>query len=81
MNNTTSLIEDSLGEAPIGETKSFIWLITPIGIAALCRKNGGISTPPFDQAVNEGMEVAVDLSREHREFHQTKKGLVLLFHS
>ena len=52
-----------------------------MGIAALCRSQGSISKPPFEEAVKEGVEVAIDLSREEREFHQTEKGLVLLFYS
>lgn len=37
--------------------------------------------PPYDNALKEGLEVGLDLSREEREFHQVSKGLVLLFHS
>jgi hypothetical protein len=32
-------------------------------------------------ALKEGLLVGLDLSREEREFHQLRKGLVLLFHS
>ena len=32
-------------------------------------------------ALKEALEVGLDLSREEREFHQVKSGLVLLFHS
>ena len=52
-----------------------------MGIAALCRAKSPTSKPPFEEAVKEGVEVAVDLSREEREFHQTEQGLVLLFYS
>ena len=42
----------------------------------------GIETPPpFDNALEEGLQVGLDLSREEREFHQVSRGLVLLFHS
>ena len=75
------LLEESLDQPPIGETKSFIWLATPIGIAALCRPGNELGKPPFDEAVKEGVEVSIDLSREDREFHQTEQGLVLLFYS
>ena len=37
--------------------------------------------PPFENALQEGLEVGLDLSREEREFHQINRGLVLLFHS
>lgn len=37
--------------------------------------------PPFEAALKEGLDVGLDLSREEREFHQLRMGLVLLFHS
>ena len=81
MQDILNLLTDSLEQPPIGQTKSFIWLATPMGIAALCRANDPTLKPPFDDAVKEGIEVAMDLSREEREFHQTEQGLVLLFYS
>tara|TARA_B100000029_G_C17215920_1_gene829857 strand:+ start:248 stop:631 length:384 start_codon:yes stop_codon:yes gene_type:complete len=75
------LLQESLAHKPIGQTKSFVWLATPMGIAALCRSKESINKPPFEEAIKEGVEVAIDLSREEREFHQTEKGLVLLFYS
>ena len=81
MQNIIQLLTDSLDQPPIGQTKNFIWLATPIGIAALCKTKDKTDKPPFDEAVKEGVEVAIDLSREEREFHQTEKGLVLLFYS
>ena len=81
MQDTIDLLEDSLSQKPIGQTKSFIWLATPIGIAALCIADKSSTAPPYEEAVKEGIEVSVDLSREEREFHQTEQGLVLLFYS
>ncbi len=81
MNNITNLLTESLAEAPIGQTKNFIWLATPIGIAALCKKKEPTIRPPFEKAVKEAVEVSIDLSREEKEFHQTEKGLFLLFYS
>jgi len=81
LQNSFCLLEESLKKEPIGHTKSFTWLATPIGIAALCKRNEIINTPPYDQAVKEGVEVSIDLSREEREFHLTKEGMVLLFYS
>ena len=81
MQNITNLLTESLSESPIGQTKNFIWLATPIGIAALCKTKDQTIKPPFEKAVKEGMEVSIDLSREEKEFHQTEKGLVLLFYS
>ncbi len=81
MTNINSLLTESLSHPPIGQTKSFIWLATPIGIAALCKTKDSTLKPPFEKAVKEGVEVSIDLSREEKEFHQTDKGLVLLFYS
>ena len=75
------LLEDSLTHPPIAQTKSFTWLVTPMGIAALCRSNQTTKAPPFDDAIKEGIEVALDLSREEKEYHQTEQGLILLFYS
>jgi len=76
-----ALLEDALCEPSIGKTDQFSWHATPVGIAAVWRANFSPSTPPFDDALKEGLEVGLDLSREEREFHQVSQGLVLLFHS
>ena len=76
-----SLLEESLKEASIGETAHFRWHATPVGIAALWHSDDQPLTPPFDDALKEGLDVGLDLSREEREFHQVSLGLVLLFHS
>ncbi len=78
--NSTNLLEESLSQPPIGETANFAWNATPLGIAALY-KGKATSKPPYDQAIKEGEELAMDLSREEKEFHQTKKGLALVFYS
>ena len=75
------LLEDALQEPPIGSPPRFRWHATPVGIAALWRAGEAPSAPPFDVALEEGLQVGLDLSREEREFHQVKSGLVLLFHS
>lgn len=76
-----ALLEDSLNEPAIGTTDCFRWHATPVGIAALWSAKKAPSTPPFEDALKEGLEVGLDLSREEREFHQVTQGLVLLFHS
>ena len=52
-----------------------------MGIAALWSDGTPPSSPPYAMALEEGLQVGLDLSREEREFHQVKSGLVLLFHS
>ncbi len=81
LNNVAELLEESLTHPPIAQTKNFTWLVTPVGIAALCKESKLSKTPPFDDAIKEGIEVALDLRREEKEFHQTKKGLLILFYS
>jgi len=75
------LLEDALKEPSIGSTPRFRWHATPVGIAALWCDGVAPAAPPFDMALEEGLQVGLDLSREEREFHQVKSGLVLLFHS
>ncbi|MFM7436875.1 MAG: hypothetical protein ACKOCA_08825 [Vulcanococcus sp.] len=75
------LLEDSLEEPAIGQTARFSWHATPVGIAALWIDGTPPTPPPYDNALQEGLEVGLDLSREEREFHQINRGLVLLFHS
>jgi hypothetical protein len=75
------LLEDSLQEPAIGTTARFRWHATPVGIAALWSKGKPPAAPPYEMALEEGLQVGLDLSREEREFHQVKSGLVLLFHS
>ncbi|HJN36428.1 MAG: hypothetical protein AB8E74_08145 [Prochlorococcus sp.] len=76
-----TLLEDALKEPSIGETSRFRWHATPVGIAAVWIEQNAPLTPPFEDALQEGLEVGLDLSREEREFHQISHGLVLLFHS
>lgn len=75
------LLEDALQEPSIASTARFRWHATAVGIAALWCDGNPPSSPPFDFALKEGLEVGLDLSREEREFHQVRAGLVLLFHS
>ena len=78
--NSSNLLEEALNQPPIGETANFDWNATPLGIAAIYK---GISTskPPYEQAIKEGEELSMDLSREEKEFHLTQKGLALIFYS
>ena len=78
--NTSNLLEDALNQPPIGETDNFAWNATPIGIAAIYKGNSH-TKPPYEQAIKEGEELSMDLSREEKEFHLTQKGLALIFYS
>ena len=78
--NSSSLLEEALNQPTIGETENFDWNATPLGIAAIYK---GISPakPPYDQAIIEGQQLSMDLSREEKEFYLTQKGLALIFYS
>ena len=78
--NSSNLLEEALNQPPIGETANFAWNATPIGIAAIY-KGISPSKPPYEQAIKEGEELAMDLSREEKEFYLTQKGLALVFYS
>lgn len=75
------LLEEALSEPEIGTTQRFRWHATPVGIAALWSAGAAPTSPPYEDALREGLLVGLDLSREEREFHQLSSGLVLLFHS
>lgn len=75
------LLESALCEPEIGTTPQFRWHATPVGIAALWNAGSPPTAPPYDAALEEALQVGLDLSREEREFHQLTSGLVLLFHS
>ena len=75
------LLEDALKEPNIGLTPCFRWHATPVGSAALWQAGAAPTAPPYEDALKEGLQVGLDLSREEREFHQLNSGLVLLFHS
>ena len=77
----SELLEDALKEPNIGLTPCFRWHATPVGIAALWQAGAAPTAPPYEDALKEGLQVGVYLSREEREFHQLNSGLVLLFHS
>ncbi|KGG12157.1 MULTISPECIES: hypothetical protein [Prochlorococcus] len=79
---TQRLLEESLEEPAIGQTDKFLWHATPIGIAALCKqKEKNFTKHSYEDALKEGLEVGLDLSREERESHYSKKGFVILFYS
>lgn len=76
------LLEDCLNEPSVGDSKSFQWLATPIGIAALCKeKDADFSDTLLTIAIKEGLTVALDLSKEEFEYHYSSKGLAILFYS
>ena len=74
------MIIDSLNDEPIGETDYFIWFITDIGIVALFKgeKNFKIYNLNVE---NEAKKIALDISKEEKEFLKIKEKQLFLFYS
>ena len=80
MDPTCDLIIDSLKEEPIGETNHFIWFITDIGIVALFKKEKNFQTYSTNVEI-EANKVALDITKEEREYLKIKDKQLFLFYS
>ena len=80
MNSTCDLIIDSLKEEPIGETDNFIWFITDIGIVALLKKNENFETYSSNVKI-EANKIALDITKEEKEYLKIKGRQLFLFYS
>ena len=80
MDSTSDLIIDSLREEPIGETDHFIWFITDIGIAALFIKNENFEAYTSNVEI-EANKIALDITKEEKEYLKIKKRQLFLFYS
>ena len=78
MNFSEEIIKNSIKNKPIGETDNFIWFISDIGIVALLKKNKDI---PENKILNEAFDIALDLSKEEREFYLIDEKKITLFYS
>ena len=80
MNFTQEFIVDSLKERPIGETEHFIWYITDIGIVSLFKKDEKYES--YDLNVDiEANKIALDITKEEREYIEIKGDRLFLFYS
>ncbi len=80
MDSTSDLIIDSLIEEPIGETDHFIWFITDIGIVALFKGDEDFET--FSSNVEiEANKIALDITKEEKEYLKIKERELFLFYS
>ena len=80
MDSTCDLIIDSLKEEPIGENDHFIWFITDIGIVALFKREENFKT--YSSIVEiEANEIALDISKEEKEYLKIKERQLFLFYS
>ncbi len=80
MDSTCDLIIDFLKEEPIGETDHFIWFITDIGIAALFKKDENFETYSSNVEI-EANKIALDISKEEKEYLKIKEIQLFLFYS
>ena len=80
MDSTSDLIIDSLREEPIGETDHFIWFITDIGIVALFKRDENFETYSSNVKV-EANKIALDITKEEKEYLRIKERQLFLFYS
>ena len=80
MNSASDLIIDSLKEEPIGETDHFIWYITDIGIVALFKRKKSFETYSLNVEM-EANKIALDITKEEKEYLRIKEKQLFLFYS
>jgi len=80
MDSTSDLIIDSLKEEPIGETDHFIWFITDIGIVALFKREENFETYSSNVEI-EANKIALDITKEEKEYLKIKERQLFLFYS
>ena len=80
MDSTCDLIIDSLKEEPIGETNHFIWFITDIGIVALFKKDENFETYSSKVEI-EANKIALDISKEEKDYLKIRERRLFLFYS
>ncbi len=80
MDSTCDLIIDSLKDEPIGETDHFIWFITDIGIVALFKRKENFETYSANVEI-EANKIALDITKEEKEYLKIKKNKLFLFYS
>ena len=80
MNSTFDLIIDSLREEPIGETNHFIWFITDIGIVSLFKSNDNYEIYNSNVEI-EANSIALDITKEEKEYFKIKDKQLFLFYS
>ena len=80
MDSTCDLIIDSLKEEPIGETDHFIWFITDIGIIALFKREENFEIYSSNVEI-EANKIALDITKEEKEYLKIKERQLFLFYS
>ena len=80
MDSAIDLIIDFLKEEPIGETEHFIWFITDIGIVALFKREDNFETYSSNGEI-EANKIALDITKEEKEYLKIKERQLFLFYS
>ena len=80
MDSASDLIIDSLKEEPIGETDHFIWFVTDIGIVALFKRDENFVTYSSKVEI-EANKIALDITKEEKEYLKIKERQLFLFYS
>ena len=80
MDPKCDLIIDSLKDEPIGETDHFIWFITDIGIVALFKRKENFETYSSNVEI-EAYKIALDITKEEKEYLKIKERQLFLFYS
>ena len=80
MDSTRDLIIDFLKQEPIGETNHFIWFITDIGIVALFKREENFETYSSN-VENEPSKIALDITKEEKDYLKIKDRQLFLFYS
>jgi len=80
MDSTSNLIIDSFKEEPIGETDHFIWFITDIGIVALFKREENFEAYSSNVEI-EANKIALDITKEEKEYLRIKERRLFLFYS
>ncbi len=80
MDSTSDLIIESLKKEPIGDTDHFIWFITDIGIVALFKKGEIFDTYSSNVEI-EANKIALDITKEERDYFEISESQLFLFYS
>ena len=80
MDPTSGLIIDSLKDGLIGETDHFIWFISDIGIVALFKRLENFETYSSNVEI-EAHKIALDITKEEKEYLKIKERQLFLFYS
>ena len=80
MDSTCTLILESLNKMPIGKTDHFTWFITDIGIVALFDKAKDFEFYNLN-VEKEALQIALDISKEEKEYLEIYEKRVFLFYS